>query len=311
MIPKIIHYCWFGGNPLPDDAKKCIASWKKFFPDYEIKEWNETNYDVSVCPYVKEAYEAKKWAFVSDYARFDILYKHGGLYFDTDVEVIKSFDDILTKGGFMGQEAGANSGSGKGRDRSREKGRKTSKAGASSGVNPTSNKAGSVDSLESRESTVVANPGLGIAVAPGLRLYKEILDYYNGIHFLKDGVMDTTTICVHTTEILKKYGYDEYKEDIQEVAGITIYPPEYFCPQNMNTGVLTITDNTHSIHHYTASWLTKWDKRILRIERCRNRDGIEYKMRRAVSFPFRLISKIDKMGWKKTVEFAVGKVKKN
>ena len=66
MIPKIIHYCWFGGNPLPDDAKKCIASWKKYFPDYEIKEWNESNYDLSVCPYVKEAYESKKWAFVAD-----------------------------------------------------------------------------------------------------------------------------------------------------------------------------------------------------------------------------------------------------
>ena len=81
MIPKIIHYCWFGGNPLPDDAKKCIASWKKFFPDYEIKEWNESNYDLSVCSYVKEAYESKKWAFVADYARFDILYKYGGVYF--------------------------------------------------------------------------------------------------------------------------------------------------------------------------------------------------------------------------------------
>ena len=225
MIPKIIHYCWFGGNPLPDDAKKCIASWKKFFPDYEIKEWNEENYDLNSCPYVKEAYESKKWAFVSDYARFDILYKYGGLYFDTDVEVIKSFDDILKNGAFMGQEAGA-----------------------SSGVNPTSNKAGSVDSLESRESAVVANPGLGIAVAPGLRLYKEVLDYYNSVHFIKDGVMDTTTICVHTTEILKKYGYDEYKEEIQRVAGITVYPPEYFCPMDYATGKLYITDNTRSIH---------------------------------------------------------------
>ena len=212
----------------------------------------------------------------------------------------------------MGQEAGANSGGSNSRksEKSRaEEGK--DEAGASSGVNPTSNKAGSVDSLESRESAVVANPGLGIAVAPGLRLYKEILDYYNGIHFLKDGVMDTTTICVHTTKILKKYGYDEHKEEIQEVAGITIYPPEYFCPQNMNTGVVTITDNTHSIHHYTASWLTKWDKRIISIERCRNRNGVEYKLRRVVSFPLRVISKIDKIGLKKTVRFAVGKMKGN
>ncbi len=108
MLPKIIHYCWFGGNPLPELAKKCIASWKLFFPDYEIKEWNERNYDVSKIPYIAQAYEAKKYAFVSDYARFDILYQYGGIYFDTDVEVIKPFDEILKRGAFAGVEcAGA------------------------------------------------------------------------------------------------------------------------------------------------------------------------------------------------------------
>lgn len=104
MIPKVIHYCWFGGNPLPEDAKKCIASWKKYLPDYEIKEWNESNFDVNCCPYVKEAYEAKKYAFVSDYARFHVLYQEGGLYFDTDVEVIKNMDCIIAAGNFMGFE---------------------------------------------------------------------------------------------------------------------------------------------------------------------------------------------------------------
>ena len=77
MIPKIIHYCWFGGNPLPKSAIECIESWKRFFPDYEIKEWNESNYDVHKIQYIHEAYEAKKYAFVSDYARFDILYHEG------------------------------------------------------------------------------------------------------------------------------------------------------------------------------------------------------------------------------------------
>ena len=104
MIPKIIHYCWFGRNPLPESAQKCIASWRKFFPGYEIKEWNEDNFDVNQIPYVSEAYAAGKYAFVSDYARFKILYDNGGLYFDTDVEVIRSFDDILDKGAFMGCE---------------------------------------------------------------------------------------------------------------------------------------------------------------------------------------------------------------
>lgn len=105
MIPKIIHYCWFGGNPLPPLAEKCIASWQKFCPDYEIKRWDESNFDVNCCDYVKEAYAAKKWAFVSDYARFQILYAQGGLYFDTDVELIKPIDDIVATGGFLGIES--------------------------------------------------------------------------------------------------------------------------------------------------------------------------------------------------------------
>ena len=81
MIPKVIHYCWFGGNELPNSAKKCIKSWKKYFPDYEIKEWNESNYDVRKNTYISQAFDACKYAFVSDYARFDILYQYGGIYF--------------------------------------------------------------------------------------------------------------------------------------------------------------------------------------------------------------------------------------
>lgn len=104
MIPKVIHYCWFGHKELPPLAKKCIASWRKFLPDYEIKEWNEGNFDVNDIPYTAQAYKHKKYAFVSDYARFKILHEYGGIYFDTDVEVIKSIDDILEKGPFFGLE---------------------------------------------------------------------------------------------------------------------------------------------------------------------------------------------------------------
>lgn len=104
MIPRVIHYCWFGGKPLPDSALKCINSWRKFFPGFEIKEWNESNFDVNAIRYTKQAYEAHKYAFVSDYARFWILYNYGGLYFDTDVEVINPMFDILERGSFMGIE---------------------------------------------------------------------------------------------------------------------------------------------------------------------------------------------------------------
>lgn len=92
MIPKIIHYCWFGGNEKPDIIKKCIKSWERFCPDWEIVEWNETNFDVKAIPYMKEAYEMGKWAFVSDIARLLIVYHLGGVYMDTDVELKSSID---------------------------------------------------------------------------------------------------------------------------------------------------------------------------------------------------------------------------
>lgn len=106
MIPKVIHYCWFGGGPLNELSEKCIASWRKFCPDYEIVRWDESNYDVTKNNYMRQAYEAKKWAFVSDYARLDIIYEHGGIYLDTDVELVKPLDGLLERKGFLGVEQG-------------------------------------------------------------------------------------------------------------------------------------------------------------------------------------------------------------
>lgn len=96
MIPKIIHYCWFGRNPLSELAEKCIASWKKYCPDYQIIQWNEDNYDLNhCCGFVRQAYEEKKWAFVSDYVRLDVVNQYGGIYLDTDVELLTSLDDMM------------------------------------------------------------------------------------------------------------------------------------------------------------------------------------------------------------------------
>ena len=103
-MEKKIHYCWFGGKKLPQDVKKCIKTWRKMLPDYEIIEWNEQNFDINICPFVKEAYENKKWAFVSDYARIYALYKEGGIYLDTDMKVIKDVSNILDKDMFLGYE---------------------------------------------------------------------------------------------------------------------------------------------------------------------------------------------------------------
>ena len=95
QIPATIHYCWFGKNTIPQSDRECIESWKKYCPNMKIMEWNESNFDVASVPYMKEAYESQKWAFVSDYARLDIIYRFGGLYFDTDVELIRNVDDLL------------------------------------------------------------------------------------------------------------------------------------------------------------------------------------------------------------------------
>lgn len=217
MIPKKIHYCWFGRNPLPESALKCIASWRKFFPDYEIIEWNEDNFDVNSIPYTAQAYEAKKYAFVSDYARFKILYEHGGIYFDTDVEVIKSFDDILAKGPFMGCE---------------------------------------IDSVDGISLPKVA-PGLGIGAPAVLEFYKKVLDYYSNLHFLnEDGKPNEVTIVTHTSKVLAESGMQPVNE-IQQVDGIWIYPVDYFNPLNDLTGVVEITKNTRSIHWYSKTWLSK------------------------------------------------------
>lgn len=105
MIPKKIHYCWFGRGAMPELAKKCIASWKRYCPDYEIIEWNEDNFDITSNAYVHEAYENRKFAFVTDYVRLYVMYTQGGIYMDTDVEVVRSLDEFLIHEGFSGFES--------------------------------------------------------------------------------------------------------------------------------------------------------------------------------------------------------------
>ncbi len=102
LIPKVIHYAWFGHNRIPDRFEENIATWRKYCPDYEIIRWDESNYDISKNRYMKEAYEEEKWGFVPDYLRLDVIYEFGGIYFDTDVEVIQNLDDLLGSNSFMG-----------------------------------------------------------------------------------------------------------------------------------------------------------------------------------------------------------------
>ena len=223
MIPKIIHYCWFGRNPLPELAQKCIASWRKYLPDYEIKEWNEDNFDVNIIPYTAEAYAAGKYAFVSDYARFWILYKYGGIYFDTDVEVIRPIDDIIARGNFMGYETDPNP----------QKG---------------------IDGVACEASV---NPGLGLGVAPGLGLIKKMMDYYDGQHFVcENNYRNQITVVDICTNVLVDNGL-KFVSGIQQVDDVYIYPSEYFCPINVTTGRIHVEQNTRTIHHYAGTWVDK------------------------------------------------------
>ena len=220
MIPKVIHYCWFGGKDKPKDVLDCIASWKKYCPDYEIIEWNESNYDVHKNQYMSDAYKEKKWAFVSDYARIDVVYTYGGIYLDTDVEVLKSFDALLEEEMFCGFES---------RD-------------------PLMKKYG----MKYEESVSF---GLGFGAIKGHKVLKDLLNLYANLSFYKsDGTLNLIACPHYQTEVLKKYGLIPNQKTQRFDAGIA-YSPEYFCPQsNLTNEMLYLTSNTYSIHHFSATW---------------------------------------------------------
>ena len=219
-IPKVIHCCWFGKNEMPKLAKKCIRSWKKYCPDYKIIIWDESNFDIEENRYAKEAYLAGKWAFVSDYARLKILYDHGGIYFDCDVEVIKPIDVLIKDKGFMGFD----------------------------------------------ENGIVAT-GLGFACEKGNELIGALLKDYEDIPFiLDDGTYDLTPCPDRNTATLIKLGMN-LDDKNQTFMGVKFLPDDYLCPMNYYTGKKTITENTYSIHHYSASWTNKRTKRTTFIKR--------------------------------------------
>lgn len=209
MIPRIIHYCWFGGNPLPQSAQRCIASWRKFMPDCEIREWNEQNFDVNAHPYTRAAYAAGKYAFVSDFARYKILEEWGGIYFDTDVEAVAPIDDLLQLGAFLG--------------------------------------------LEDAQPPTVSS-GLVMAVETHHPIIQEMLEFYDAQ--AKDdstAMLDMGIVVSGMTEIFIRHGFVR-ENRYQEVAGISLYPSEYFDPMDNATGRIKQTPNTRTIHRYDRTW---------------------------------------------------------
>lgn len=211
---KILHYCWFGGNPLPPETVSYMESWKKYLPDFEIMRWDESNFDVHSVPFVEEAYTAKKWAFVSDYVRCYALYHYGGLYLDTDVEIIRDLYDLFDTS-FVGFE----------------------------------------------EPEIVA-PGLILYAKKNNELfYYDLLQYYQTLHFSVDN-MDSFTSPIIFTKLLSEIGLKK-DNSLQCIAGITVYPMEYFNPIGAEkTAKPIVTHNTRTIHWYSASWLQTLDAKL-------------------------------------------------
>ena len=225
MIPKIIHYCWFGKNPIPEQYKKYIKSWYNHMPDFDIKEWNESNYDVNCIPFSEEAYRVGKYAYVSDYARLKILYENGGIYLDTDVEMIRPLYNIISDGGYMGFEKNTN--------------------------------------VKEGELLNVAL-GLGFAVEPNNSIIREIMEYYENHHFINsEGYIEQITIVKITSDILKRRGL-KYSDRPIKIGKITIYPWDYFCPLEFLSNKIEITENTYTIHHYSATWMSWYDKIMMK-----------------------------------------------
>ena len=206
MIQKTIHYCWFGGNPLPPLAEKCIRSWKKYCPDYEIVRWDESNFDVYCNAWCSAMYEQKKWAFLSDYARLKVIYENGGIYLDTDVELVRSLDTVIENKAFMGLDT----------------------------------------------TKMVAN-GLGFGAEKEHPFIRDNMLAYEAVTDFDKPELNSWI----TTRLLTPYGIDCESNEIQHIADVTIYPPEYFCSKHTHTGIITITPNSISIHHFNCSWDTK------------------------------------------------------
>lgn len=221
MLPKIIHYCWFGGNEKPELAKKCISSWKKHCPNFELREWNEKNFSLDACPqYIKDAYEAKKYAYVSDYVRLKVLYDQGGFYMDTDVELLHSLD------GFQDDQA-----------------------------------------VIGFENDNFVNSGQMLAAEAGHPILKEMMERYTGVDFYHpDGSMFLLG-CPHVnTEVLVCHGLARNGK-AQTVAGVHVYPADWFNPLDSATGELNKTPNTVSIHWYSMSWISPWRRTRVKIMR--------------------------------------------
>lgn len=255
MIPKVIHYCWFGKKPLPELVIKCLDSWKIHCPDFQIIRWDETNIDLSSCKFAKQAYDAGKWAFVSDYVRLKVIYDNGGIYLDTDVELIKPLTDMLIYPAYFG--------------------------------------------LESNKDGWHINSGLGFGAVKGHSYIFTLLHEYEDIEFMKDdGTYNLTPCPIRETDVLIREGYKPDGQS-QMFNNIMIFSSDYFSPISM-TGQRNFTKNTHSIHHYNASWFTEIKQAGLKRKRLLIRLFGEF-IGAWINKPFILIDELRERGWREII----------
>lgn len=221
MIPKIIHYCWLSGDPYPDKIRFCVDSWRKHLPDYEIRLWDLQRFDLSSSLWCKEAFESRKYAFAADYIRWYALFNEGGIYLDSDVEVIKRFDDLLYLPYFIGFEQSG-----------------------------------------------YLEPAI-VGMEKGNTLCKQLLDYYEGRHFVKeDKSFDTIPLpqimqmlLIPQYKFKAIYNVDEFENAPKQ---INIFPASFFSPKRNDNFEVCLSENTYSIHHFNASWFPA-SKRMFRV----------------------------------------------
>lgn len=249
MIPKIIHYCWFGRGPMPKVVTWCIESWKRKCPDYEIKLWNEDNFDVNSVPFVQQAYAMKKWAFVADYVRIYALYHEGGIYLDSDEYVIKNFDNLLNNRVVSSHEYYPGM-----YEQIREN------------IDFSTN-------LGKGKDKWINNAGLSLCAAPLLSephhpFIKECLDYYHTHDFMYkpgNGLDNEQIVGCLITRIAIKYGY-KYNINVHDLnEGIKVLEPEAFILNSL----FFDSKKSYVVHMALNSWKesinkNSWDRKILR-----------------------------------------------
>jgi len=218
MIPKIIHYCWLSGDPFPELIDNCIKTWKKLLPDYEFMLWDTKRFPMDTNSWVKEAFETKKYAFAADYIRLHAVYEYGGIYMDTDIEVLKSFDELLRLPYFIGSEGGG-----------------IIEAGVF-GAEKGANWLGDCLMHYDNRNFVKKDGTFDTMTLP--RIMMEHIHRNHSITEMSD----------------PKISELSYTKEDKE---LVMFPRDYFCAKNHGTGVIEKTENTFSIHHFAMSWLPK------------------------------------------------------